>query len=200
MHGLINRSIQCFICDTYGADVWADVVCAAGLGFDQFEAMLEYDDTLTHAVLDAAAQRLLRPREMLMEDLGTYLVTNPKQPAPRRLLRFCGVTFVEFLHSLDDLHDRARLAVPDLELPQLELVGYRATGDFTLYCRWRHPGFGHVMIGILRAMADDYGALAYLEHRGAEGCCERIAIRLLEDDFSEGREFNLAQGLAHAMR
>ncbi len=196
MHGLINRSIQCFICDTHGADVWADIARAADLGFDQFEAMLEYDDDLTYAVLDAAAARLSRPREMLMEDLGTFLVTNPKQKAPRRLLRFCGLTFIDFLYSLDDLRDRARLAVPELELPRLELLGYRETGDFTLYCRWRHPGFGHVMIGILRAMADDYGALVFLEHMGTEGCCERISVRLLEAEFTEGRHFSLAQGPA----
>ncbi len=195
MHGLINRSIQCFIRDTHGADAWADIVRAADLDFDQFEAMLEYDDALTYAVLDAAAERLSRPREMLMEDLGTFLVTNPRQQAPRRLLRFCGLTFMEFLHSLDDLHDRARLAVPELELPRLELLGYRETGDFSLYCRWRNPGFGHVMIGILRAMADDYGALVFLEHMGTEGCCERISIRLLEAAFSEGRHFSLSQGL-----
>ena len=194
MHGLINRSIQCFICDTHGADAWQDIARAAGLGFDRFEAMLEYDDALTYAVLDAAAERLSRPREMLMEDLGTFLVTNQRHTAPRRLLRFCGLTFIDFLHSLDDLHDRARLAVPELELPRLELVGYRETGDFSLYCRWRNPGFGHVMIGILRAMADDYGALVFLEHMGTEGCCERISIRLLEAAFSEGRHFSLSQG------
>lgn len=31
MHGLINRSIQCFVQDTYGAELWADVAADAGL-------------------------------------------------------------------------------------------------------------------------------------------------------------------------
>ena len=56
MHGLINRSIQCFLRDTYGAGAWAQVVRGAGLGFDSFEAMLTYDPVLTDAVLDAATQ------------------------------------------------------------------------------------------------------------------------------------------------
>ncbi len=192
MHGLINRSIQCFISDTYGADTWASVTQDAGLGFERFEPMLEYDDAQTYAVLDAAAARLSKTRETLLEDLGTYLITNPHVQAPRRLLRFGGVTFVDFLHSLDDLHDRARLAVPELDLPKLELLGYRATGGFTLYCRWRHPGFGYVLIGVLRAMADDYGALVFMEHMGAEGCLERISINLLEARFAEGNSFSLA--------
>ena len=192
MHGLINRSIQCFVCDNYGADVWGDVVRSADLEFSQFESMLEYDDALTYTVLDGVAARLSKSREMLLEDLGTFLITNPKAQALRRLLRFSGVTFIDFLHALDDLHDRARLAVPELDLPKLELVGYRATGGFTLYCRWRHPGFGHVLIGALQAMADDYGALVLLEHLGAEGCCERISIKLLEARFAEGNSFNLS--------
>ena len=58
--------------------------------------------------------RLLgRPVAGMMEDLGTYLIMNPSFPAVRRLLRFSGVTFLDFLHSLDDLPDRVRLAVPD---------------------------------------------------------------------------------------
>ncbi len=58
---------------------------------------------------------------MLLEDLGTYLVSHPNVQGLRRLLRFGGAGFIDFLHSLDELHDRARLAVPDLDLPQLEL-------------------------------------------------------------------------------
>ena len=192
MHGLINRSIQCFVSDTYGRDVWSAVTQDAGLGFEKFESMLEYDDAQTYAVLDAASARLSKSREMLLEDLGTYLVTNPHVKAPRRLLRFGGVNFVDFLHSLDDLHDRARLAVPELDLPKLELLGYPSCIGLTLYCRWRHVGFGHVLIGVLQAMADDYGALVLLEHQGTEGCLERISIKLLEAKFAQGNSFSLA--------
>jgi hypothetical protein len=49
------------------------------------------------------------------------------------------------------------------------------------------------MVGLLRAMADDYGALAVLEHLGDEpGCGEEVvAIHLLESRFAEGRRFDL---------
>ncbi|MCK4711630.1 MAG: heme NO-binding domain-containing protein [Marinosulfonomonas sp.] len=192
MHGLINRSLECFLCDTYGAKVWSDVTSAAGLGFDTFEPMLEYDDALSYAVLDAAATRLTKSSDTLLEDLGTYLVSSPKVVALRRLLRFGGVTFVEFLHSLDDLHDRARLAVPELGLPKLRLEGYRATSDFKLVCKGPHKGFGWVMMGLLRAMADDYGALVFLEYqRGGDGY-EEISIALVESCFADGRDFSLA--------
>ncbi|MEZ5911530.1 MAG: heme NO-binding domain-containing protein [Paracoccaceae bacterium] len=191
MHGLINRSIQCFLRDTYGADTWLRVAGEARLAFDGFEAMLTYDDALTEEVLVAASLVLARPREAILEDIGTYLVSHPPLQSLRRLLRFGGVGFVDFLHSLDDLQGRGLLAVPDLELPQLVLRDHTPS-CFTLVCRSPHKGFGHVMLGVLRAMADDYGALVLLDHQGANGDCETIQIDVLEAQFAEGRRFELA--------
>lgn len=193
MHGLINRSIQCFIGDTYGPQAWSQIADAAEVGADGFEAMLTYEDPVSYAVLDAAALRLSRSRNSILEDLGTYLVSHPNTEPLRRLLRFGGVTFVEFLHSLDDLQGRGRMAVPDLDLPSLELMEH--TPDrFTLQCRSRNPGLGHVIVGVLRAMADDYGALAMLDHQGMRDGVDLIAIDLLDQSFAEGRRFELARG------
>lgn len=192
MHGLVNRSIQCFLRDTYGEDLWLGVAQEAELGFDSFETMLTYDDSLTGAVIDAAAQRLDRPRETVLEDLGTYLVSHSNLERVRRLLRFGGVGFVDFLHSLDDLPGRARLALPDLELPRLALED---DGDdrFTLRCSSTVPGAGHVVVGLLRAMADDYGALVLLDHSADGPDSDVVSIHLLEQQFAAGRRFELAQ-------
>ena len=46
MHGLVNRTIQRFLTDTYGEDCWAAIVRAAAIGFCDFEAMLIYDEAL----------------------------------------------------------------------------------------------------------------------------------------------------------
>ena len=191
MHGLINRSLQCFLRDSYGPSVWALIARDADLGFDSFEAMLTYDAVLTDAIIDAAARQLDRPRETVLEDLGTYLVSHPNVEALRRLLRFGGLTFVDFLHSLEDLPGRGRMAVPDLDLPHLALVN--DGGDqFSLACRAPVQGGGHVMLGLLRAMADDYGALVVLEHQGVAGGAEIISIHILEQSFAAGRHFDLA--------
>lgn len=190
MHGLINRSIQNYICDSFGAHRWDDVVRHAGMAFNNFEAMLTYEDSLTHAVLDALVDVTRRSRSDLLEDFGTFLVANPKFEGVRRLLRFGGVSFEDFLHSLDDLPDRARLAVPDLDLPQIEL---RAVGEgrYSLICRSPVAGFAHLMMGVLRAMADEYGALALLEPTGSGKGIETLSISLIEPDFAEGRAFEL---------
>ncbi len=190
MHGLINRAIQCFVTDSYGTERWTEVTQLADLGFQEFEAMLSYDAALTPRVLDAVGEVLNRPRSEVMEDLGTYLVSHPNVEALRRLLRFGGVTFVEFLHSLDDLPDRARLAVSDLDLPRIALREH-GRGSFTLECDSPIAGYGYVMMGILRVMADDYGTLALLDHQGSGEGVETVSIALIETEFAEGRSFDL---------
>ncbi|MFW8594865.1 heme NO-binding domain-containing protein [Cribrihabitans neustonicus] len=195
MHGLINRAIQAFVTSTYGADRWKAVMDTAGLGFTDFEAMLYYSDDQSSRMLAAMEAVLLRPLPGMLEDLGTFLVSNPQLEALRRLLRFGGVNYVDFLHSLDDLPDRARLAVSDLELPGLELVE-QAPGQFELICQPGLPGYARVMMGILRAMADDYGDLVFLDHSGSQDDAEVISISLVETEFAAGRAFDLG---AHSL-
>ncbi|AKO96059.1 MULTISPECIES: heme NO-binding domain-containing protein [Marinovum] len=195
MHGLINRAIQCFYRDTYGAPAWGEVVRRLELDFTEFEPMLHYGNELTQRMIGEMAAALGKDRETVLEDVGTYLISNPAVEAPRRLLRFGGETFLDFLHSLDDLPDRARLAVEDLVLPALELRDYGGN-QFSLFCTGDFAGIGHVAVGVLRAMADDYGALVFLEHKGVSHGAEVIEITLIEAAFAEGRAFEL--GLARA--
>lgn len=202
MHGLIYKAIECFVTDAFGAAVWADSVAAAGLsdalGGDGFDALQVYDDAMAARLLAALGTRLGRDRDALLEDLGTYLVSHPRTAAIRRLMRFGGVGFADFLVALDDLQGRARLAVPAFELPAVA-VREVEPGRFRLDCLGCPPGFGHVMIGILRAMADDYGALVMLDHLGrtdgpGEGGTETLAITLHDPAFHAGRQFDLAAG------
>lgn len=190
MHGLINRSIQNYVCDSFGAETWHSIAMEAELQDAEFEAMLTYEDALTPRVLDAVGVVLGRGREELMEDIGTYLVSNPNTEAVRRLLRFGGVDFNDFLHSLDDLPARARLAVADLHLPAIELHDEGA-GHFSLYCDSPLAGYGNLLMGVLRVMADDYGALVLLDHLGIGGAREQVTIALVETEFAEGRAFDL---------
>lgn len=191
MHGLINRSLESFLSDTYGTGVWREVAEAAGLGFEHFESMFEYEDWMTYAVLENAAEHLAKSPDTILEDLGTHLVSSPNVKSLRRLLRFGGGTFVDFLHSLDDLYDRAKLAVPELELPTFKLLDDGKAGNFKVVCNGPHNGFGRAMLGVLRAMADDYGALVFMEYHSAGDGFEAISITLVQSSFADGRDFSL---------
>ncbi|ETX28375.1 heme NO-binding domain-containing protein [Roseivivax isoporae] len=190
MLGLVNGVLLSFLLDTYGAWAPQEALRLAGLDDQEFEAMLPYDSDMTRRLRDAAARVLQKPPEAMLEDVGTYLVSHPNAQSIRRLLRFCGTDFLDFLHSLEELPDRVRLAVPDLDLPEIELhdgagLVFRIEGGPD----W--PGFGHVLVGLLRAMADDYGALALLEHRALPDGSEEVTVHLVEADYAEGRSFVL---------
>jgi len=190
MHGLVNRALQGFLCDTYDRQTWAEVRNQAGLPCDGFESMLQYEDRLTEQVILAAAHVLQRDRASLLEDVGTYLISHPNQSALRRLMRFGGDSFFDFLQSLDDLSGRARLAVPDLDMPDLH-IRHDRSNRFVLDIRWGLPGMGAVFVGALRAMADDYGALAFFEAEVLADGCEQVVIELVDQAFASGRSFSL---------
>ena len=190
MHGLIFRTVQVFVQDTYGARTWQDLIRAAALDISEFEAMLHYDSATFDLVLDGAEEVLAKPRETILEDVGTYLTSHPNREGLRRLLRFGGEDFFEFLYSLNDLPDRARLAVSDLELPDLELRDFGG-GRFCLQVTGRHEGFSWVLMGMLRAMADDYGTLVLLDHHGMARSRAVIDVVVVKQEYAKGREFDL---------
>ena len=191
MFGLINRSLQCFLRDTYGQPVWDAILREARLDFGGFEAMLSYPDDVTDQVIAAAAVILHRPGETLLEDLGLYLVSDAAGTPLRRLLRFSGENFTDFLTSLEELPGRGRLILPELDVPDIAL-SERGSGNFILRVTSSLRGCGHVLVGLLRAMADDYGALVLLENLGSEGNDEVISIRVADQDFAAARPFSLA--------
>ena len=193
MLGLIDRAIEEFARETYGDPFWRDFVRRAGLGVGHFEAMMSYDPRLTRQLVDGLAEALDKPPEEVLEDVGTYLVSAAGGGAMRRLLRFSGTDFVDFLRALDDLPARARLALPELDMPGIFLREHTPRAfSVTITSPGAAPlRFGHVVMGLLRAMADDYGALVYLDYKGESGHEEIIEITLLDAEFAEARAFDL---------
>lgn len=186
MHGLINRSIQHFLRDTYGSALWDAVVHTADLPPQGFEALLTYDDEVTDAMVLAASARLGKPRDALLEDYGIYLA---RREGLRRLLRFGGADFVDFLYSLEELPGRIRLAVPDLVITDMALC-HPSPGQFRLDIRDGPQGFVHVMSGVLQAIADDFGALALIAASDGGGA-PSVQIDLIEASYAAGRNFVL---------
>ncbi|TQS73156.1 heme NO-binding protein [Rhodobacteraceae bacterium] len=193
MHGLINTAIQSFIRHNYGTPVWAQVCARLEMPTSGFEAMLKYDDAVTERLIGATSITLARPRTLLLEDIGAFIaMTHPL----RRLLRFGGASYHEFLLSLDELPARARMCLPDIGVPELSCATM-PDGSLRLRVVGDVVGWGAFMCGLVRAVADDYGALAVIDYLGSGqengAACELVQILLLDQAFSEGMQFDLAQ-------
>lgn len=174
MHGMINRGLQSYICNIHGVDVWEETCEQAKLPFYNFEFMLTYDDRVTEDLISSFGGIVGRERDEILEDFGVYMVSDDALSTVRRLLKFGGGNYVEFLQSLDFVYDRAKLAIPGLDIPVMRLATH-GSGRFTLYARFQKRDFGVTLLGLLRALADDYNTLVSIEH-------SRIKLKHLDED------------------
>ncbi len=201
MHGLLLRSIQAYIRATFGVALWGRVLRAADQPADGFEPLLPYEPEVLDRVLAACAAELGRPQDVILEDVGTFLVVGQANQSLRRLLRFGGGSFIEFLYSLEELPERARLALQDVEFPRITVEEARP-GYFRLWYDCRIPALFPVAVGTVRAMADDYGTLVLID--ADRSACAHSAggvmeVQVLEAAHGAGRRFDLAvEGLVGA--
>ena len=93
--------------------------------------------------------------------------------------------------SLDTLRDRARLAVDDLDLPRLDVASMNE-GTIILKVQPIWSGFSDVLVGLIRAMADDYGALVFIQRDFVPQGWDRIEVILIQHDFGSGNRFDLS--------
>lgn len=170
MHDLVSRAIEKFLHAESAHEVEA--------GFLPPGQMLR-----------DAAQHLGKPFDELVEDLGAWLV---RQDEIWRLLRFCGSDFLDFLLRLDELPERIRLITDDVDVPEIALS--RGAGGLVWVTITDGPPIWTALLaGLLRAMADDYGALCVIT-RGGEGVC----IDVSDSAFAEARTFRLSARTSQA--
>lgn len=191
MHGLINRSIEGFLRGTYGDSFWHDAAEAAGIDRRGFQTIRDYPDAVSHGLVNHAAALLDKPEGELLEDLGAWLAA--REPL-RRLLRFSGRDFIDFIYSLEEWPGRAHMVIPDLGMPRIA-IEQADEGDIRVIATACFPEWRHVIAGLIRAMADDYGTLCLI---GVEGSVVRL--RISETGFSSGRRFDLSAQSAAEIR
>lgn len=179
MHALINRAVDEFLGQTYPGAL-SDLRRLSGVNL--WSRRGPDGVRLDMASIARASAALDKTPADMLEDLGAWLA---RQEPVRRLLRFSGRDFREFVNRLDELPGRARLVMPDLAIPCFGVTAGPG-GMAVLTLVPPDDGVIAMLAGILRAMADDYGALGLISVE--EG---KIMIEISDDAFAEGREFHL---------
>ena len=195
MLGLTVTALQHFTLDNYGHEAWRHVVKAVLGDFQKFEALLVYDDDVVFALIKELAESNNRIRKDFEEDIGNYLFSSKNMKSLRRLLRFGGATFEDFVMSLDDLNERVDLALSELNLPTVQ-SRQQDDGSYLLRVEDQWSGFENVIVGILRALADDYGVLVLVDVVGHSKGSDEIKVEIIERDFAKGAEFELIERAA----
>lgn len=187
MHGLVNRLIEEFLRARYGESLWRKVALACEVDPRGFHTLRAHPDRLTRQLMTTAAAEIGVNVGDLSEDVGAWLVQL--EPV-RRLLRFSGRDYTEFLLALEQLPGRAEMVVPNLGLPTLTVI--EEGGDqFVVHINGAPGLWAYLLAGVLRQMADDYGALALITVDKARG---GILVEVPDGDFAHGRSFDLVAG------
>ena len=178
MDTLINRTVEEFLRLNYGESLVESTT-------DELSTLIDTDGRRGRVyalrMLEQAAFRLSKPTQEMLEDLGGWFT---RIEAIRRLLRFSGRDFSDFVLRLDEMPSRAHLILPNLQLPAIEVT---QRGQ-SLLVRMTPPDsvWRHILVGTIRGMADDYGALCLIS-----GEAETIHVNIWDISFTEGRAFFL---------
>lgn len=190
MHRFVFRSIELFLTETYGAEFWARVAGQSGVDPSSPISSAHTAKSVLCLLSDAAAMQGKSDTEMV-EDIGAWLV---QIESIRRLLRFTGQDYRDFVLSLNEFRGRCHMILPDLDIP--EFVVWQ--DDDKLLVRVEDENstialqlWTALVSGALRTIADDYGTLALIEtpEKGS------IEVSILSADFAEDRGFVLAGSL-----
>ncbi|MEM7242906.1 MAG: heme NO-binding domain-containing protein [Pseudomonadota bacterium] len=189
MHGLINYGLQSFAEEIYGKALWQDLVAQAELPCETFETMLIYDDDVTLRIVDHLAEMTRHKRTEILEDFGTFLVSEHSSPAILSLLKLAGASYRDFLMSLEDVAARLKIALPELDIPNMQVTKHAST-QFELSFQSPLDGYGEAFLGLLRAMADYYNVLATLDLERADAnnvVSYRFLVTLYEEDWAKAQ-------------
>ncbi|MDO5646375.1 heme NO-binding domain-containing protein [Paracoccus sp. (in: a-proteobacteria)] len=176
MNRLVGRAIEEFIKNNYGDALWQKAVNPSYAPAHDVARIAGLETLATAACL------LNKPGAELSEDFGAWLA---RLEPVRRLLRFSGRDFIDFLLSLEELPDRVRLIAVGLAFPKLRV--FRVSGQFvTLTVEESTTAWTPVLAGVVRTMADDFGALGLIQSIGFQ-----VHVQVLDDSFSSGRDFRI---------
>ena len=152
MYGLVNKAVEGLVTRDFGKDVWDRVRKRAELPDEPFLAMHQYDDSLTYSLVEAAAAELEADPAELLEAFGVYWVMYVATEGYGSMLEANGDNLVDLFQSLDDMHARIALSMPQLRPPSFT---FEETGErcgVLIYSSER-PGLCPMVLGLVKGLA-----------------------------------------------
>ena len=182
MHKIATNCLEMFLKDAYGDDLWQSVADAAGFDSGDLLNWHGASEEVAESIFVEASARLGKSRQEFLEDMGAWLT---HQEPIRRLLRFSGGRFYDFLGSLREIVPRIKMVLPDIGISNLR-VSTNGTGSYCILGKEEDVDFIWIISGAIRGMADDYGALAVISTSA-----NSVNVDVALPEFSERRGFSL---------
>ncbi len=140
-----------------GDAAWDALSEKVGLEWNDFSAMESYPDSLTYELVGAAAEMLDTPAEDILKAFGRHWVLYTARSGYGEMMDTWGDNLVEFLDSLNSLHARLRLAMPQLQPPSFEVTDVD-TREKTLTLKYfsDRPALAPMVVGLLEGLGERF--------------------------------------------
>ena len=155
MYGLIHSALEEMLKSNFDPAIWDKVLEESNVGEHSFMRMESYDVSVTLALIGATAKVLNLPVNDCLEAFGEYWMTSfaPKNYA--RVLERCGTNMLDFIESLDLMHDRISSTFPDYKPPSFKVEKLPDKKAIIMYTSHR-SGLTPFVIGLINGMGKHF--------------------------------------------
>lgn len=163
---MVHQALEEMVVERAGPQAWSEICAEVGSPTTTFPSLSSFPDELTVGLVVAAAELLDEEVDGLLVQFGRVWVEFALTTAYGPLLREASVTFVDTLRSLDGLHARVAIALPELRPPSFRVIGEPPTITLEYYSP--RDGLAQFVVGLLEGLAEMHGIEVGIVHRRAK--------------------------------
>ena len=156
MYGMVNHGIQTFVMKNFGEADWNDICAKVGLKDRNFEGMMTYPDEVTYKLVGVLSEKYDLTPEQVLKTFGDYWVDYSGASTIGQLLRFGGLSLIERLDTLNEMHDRIKMSMPHLKPPTFEFEEGDGT-EHKLHYASEREGLESMVIGLIEGLGRETG-------------------------------------------
>lgn len=162
MYGLVNKAIQGLVTQRKGSLAWSRIIEETG-GTSTFLSMETYPDSVSFALVGAAAKELEIDAAAFLKELGHYWVTYTGSEGYGDMFNLWGSDLRDFLSNLNLMHERVKSSMPQLEPPSFNTVN-EPDGRIRLSYHSHREGMTPMVLGLLEGLAVKFETSISIEH------------------------------------
>ncbi|XP_067617645.1 soluble guanylate cyclase 89Da-like [Eurosta solidaginis] len=146
MYGMLLESVQHFIQEEFGEDIWRQVCHIIDCRHNTFKTHQIYPDTLMPDIAAALSALTGKSFDWCMSFFGSCFVRFFTNFGYDKMIRATGRYFCDFLQSIDNIHLQMRFTYPKMKSPSMQLAEVDDNGAVMLY-RSGRTGLSKYLMG-----------------------------------------------------
>ena len=154
MYGLVNKAVESLVLSKFGQDTWDTIREKANIS-GPLISMKSYDDQVTYDLVGACVEVLELPVEDVLHTFGEYWVLDVAVVNYSNLMDASGMSFVELVKNLDQMHSRIQMTFDNLNPPSFQCQELDAETIKISYFSDR-PGLTYFVAGLLSGLGKHF--------------------------------------------